>query len=57
LSYALQLMSRNFIANHAKAFFPEPWMDRVGRVKGNWVALWDLVTGKLDPERILAMPK
>lgn len=53
--YALRLMIRNALANHGKMFFPEPWMDRKGRVKGNWVAILDLLTGKLSPKRILTL--
>ncbi|MBB4087821.1 glycosyltransferase family 2 protein [Sphingomonas carotinifaciens] len=50
---ALWLMTRNMASNHAKAFRPEPWIDRKGRAEGNWRALKDLVTGRLQPERIL----
>lgn len=46
---AWRLMSRNFLANHAKTFTPEPWVDRWGRAKGNWLALFHLLTGKLSP--------
>ncbi len=46
---AWKLMSRNFIANHAKTFMPEPWVDRWGRTKGNWLALFHLMVGKLSP--------
>lgn len=50
--FAMRLMTRNFLANHIKSFRPEPWVDRVGRVKGNWIGLFDLVRGRLTPERI-----
>ena len=46
------LMSRNFIANHAKTFRPEPWVDRWGRAKGNWLAIRHLLTGRLSPRHI-----
>ena len=49
----LWLMARNVGSNHAKALRPEPWVDRKGRVAGNWRAVRDLVTGRLRPERIL----
>ena len=49
---AYKLMSRNMIANHAKCARPEPWVDRWGRVKGNWLALRHLVTGKISPDHI-----
>lgn len=49
---AWKLMSRNFIANHAKTLAPEPWVDRWGRTKGNWLALTHLLTGKLSPNHV-----
>lgn len=52
---ALKLMSRNFLANHAKTFTPEPWVDRWGRCKGNWRALRHALTGKLSPLYILEL--
>lgn len=50
---ALDNVSRNFLKNHARAFFPEPWVDRRGRVSGNWRGVVDVVRGRLQPERIL----
>lgn len=44
---------RNFATNHLRALAPEPYIDRRGRVRGNWLAIADLVRGKLSPERIL----
>lgn len=55
MSAALWLMTRNLISNHVKALHPEPWIDRSGRVAGNWRAFGDLVTGRLTPERILSL--
>ena len=49
----LYLMTRNFMANSVKSLRPEPWVDRRGRLVGNMRALTDLLTGRLDPERIL----
>lgn len=49
---AANLMSRNFLANHFKSLKPEPWIDRWGRVKGNWLALRHIISGKLDPKHI-----
>ena len=51
----LNLTSRNLIANHARALRPEPWVDRRGRVVGNWLALIDLLRGRAYPERILEL--
>lgn len=50
---AIRQITRNFLKNHAKIFTPEPWVDRRGRAKGNWMALRDLMTGRLDPKKIL----
>jgi len=52
IAFALRLMSGNFIANHIKMFRPEPWVDRFGRAKGNWAGLFDVLRGRLTPERI-----
>lgn len=49
--FARKLMVRNIIANHVKALRPEPWVDRAGRVRGNWIALRHWMTGKLHPSR------
>jgi len=52
IDFALMLMGRNILANHAKVFRSEPWVDRRGRVKGNWIGLLDVFRGRLTPERI-----
>ncbi|MEJ0022938.1 MAG: glycosyltransferase [Alphaproteobacteria bacterium] len=52
-SYALPLALRNICANHVKALRPEPWVDRVGRVRGNWIGIGDLLRGRVEPERIV----
>ncbi|MEX0644881.1 MAG: glycosyltransferase family A protein [Parvularculaceae bacterium] len=44
---------RNVATNHLRAIAPEPYLDRRGRVKGNWLAFVDLMRGRLSPERIL----
>jgi GT2 family glycosyltransferase len=54
-NFARSIMVRNFLANHIKTLNPEPWVDRKGRVAGNWKALFDLVTGKISPLRILEL--
>nr|WP_086492211.1 glycosyltransferase [Novosphingobium panipatense] len=51
-SFATRLIVRNVVANHIRVFKPEPWIDRVGRVRGNWIAARDLLLGRLLPERI-----
>ena len=55
VGFALRLVARNLAANHWRAPRPEPWIDRAGRVRGNWRALGDLVRGRLDPGRIVDM--
>jgi GT2 family glycosyltransferase len=52
---ALRMMLQNFVSNHSKMFHPEPWIDRKGRVKGNWRGLFDIITGRARPDRILEM--
>lgn len=50
--YARKLIFKNVVANHWKALRPEPWVDRLGRAKGNWIGLLDAMRGQLTPERI-----
>ena len=50
--YALNIVARNFSANHLKAFGAEPWIDRIGRVRGNWLGFADLIRGRVTPERV-----
>jgi glycosyltransferase involved in cell wall biosynthesis/GT2 family glycosyltransferase len=42
---------RNVASNLAKAPRPEPFIDRRGRLRGNVLALIDLVRGRIEPER------
>jgi hypothetical protein len=55
LSFAAALMSRNLLSNVAKSVRPEPWVDRKGRLEGNWLAIRDLVTGRISPQRVLEL--
>jgi GT2 family glycosyltransferase len=50
--YAMNLMLRNLAANLARSFYPEPWVDRKGRLKGNILALIDIAIGRVSPLRI-----
>lgn len=50
---ALGQAFRNGAANIARALRPEPWIDRRGRLRGNLLALGDLVRGRLHPRNIL----
>ena len=49
---ALAQMGRNFLANHAKALRPEPHIDRAGRVRGNWIGIWSILRGRVDPQGV-----
>jgi hypothetical protein len=51
--YAFQLAARNFLANLAKSVRPESYVDRRGRLRGNLIGVFHLVTGRLTPEYIL----
>jgi GT2 family glycosyltransferase len=53
---AMAIMLRNLAANLVKSPFPEPWVDRRGRLKGNLLALYDLVLGRMHPEKVLSLP-
>jgi GT2 family glycosyltransferase len=50
---AATLMVKNFLANHVKSLRPEPFIDRRGRVLGNWLGLFCILRGRADPKMIL----
>ena len=50
---ALVQIGRNLAANLWKSLSPEPWVDHRGRLRGNLVALLDLVRGRLKPSNVL----
>jgi GT2 family glycosyltransferase len=52
---AIEHMARNIAMNTARAFWPEPYVDRRGRLRGNVLALTDLVRCRMTPERILKL--
>jgi hydroxymethylpyrimidine pyrophosphatase-like HAD family hydrolase len=52
---ALHGMAKHLAINLARAPVPEPWVDRRGRLRGNLIALADLVRGRADPDRILSL--
>jgi GT2 family glycosyltransferase len=54
-TYAASLMWRNVAANIVRSVRPEPWIDRRGRLKGNALALFDVVTGRASPDKILQL--
>jgi len=53
LRKAATILFGNVAANLVKVWRPEPWVDRLGRVKGNWLAIGDIVRGRVRPGRIL----
>jgi GT2 family glycosyltransferase len=52
---ALTHIGRNMAMNGMRAAWPEPYIDRRGRLFGNMLALRDLLTGRMVPERILEL--
>jgi GT2 family glycosyltransferase len=53
LPRALAHIGRNMAMNAVRALWPEPYVDRRGRLIGNILALRDLASGRMVPERIL----
>ncbi|MEM6945875.1 MAG: glycosyltransferase family 2 protein [Pseudomonadota bacterium] len=47
---ALRQVGRNIAANAWRSARPEPWVDRLGRLRGNLLGLAHALTGRLDPE-------
>ncbi|WP_428031585.1 glycosyltransferase family 2 protein [Ancylobacter sp.] len=54
-TFAHRLILRSLMANIARVLWPEPWIDRRGRMAGNWLAVWDIFLGRADPRRILEL--
>ena len=52
---ACESIVRNVVANLFRSLAPESYVDRRGRVRGNLLALWDLLRGRMRPDRILEM--
>ena len=53
--YALAQIGRNVVKNLVRSFWPEAWVDRHGRLKGNLIGFMDLARGRLHPEQILKL--
>lgn len=53
LPMALGLVCRNLAANVRGSVRPEPHIDRRGRLRGNMLAVADILRGRSDPRRIL----
>lgn len=54
-SHAIPSAARHCLINLLRSVKPEPEVDRWGRFRGNMRGLLDLLTGRADPERILAL--
>jgi GT2 family glycosyltransferase len=50
---AVKLIVRSLVSNHLKSIRPEPFIDRWGRVRGNWRGIFHLLGGRADPKTIL----
>ncbi|PRY25168.1 GT2 family glycosyltransferase [Aliiruegeria haliotis] len=48
---ALRLMTRNVVSNLVYSIRPRPWTDSRGRLRGNLLAIGDLLRGRLSPAR------
>jgi glycosyltransferase involved in cell wall biosynthesis len=46
---------RNIVSNVTRAVIPEPFIDRRGRLRGNFRGLADIIRGRFDPERAAAI--
>ena len=55
LTRALEHIGRNMAMNIAHAPRPEPYVDRRGRLRGNLLALGDLIRRRMTPERALEL--
>ena len=54
-AYAFRLAAKNLLANLFKSIRPESYVDRRGRLRGNLIGLFHLMTGRLTPEYILKL--
>lgn len=52
---AFRMMSRNLAANILRSLWPEPHVDRRGRLRGNLLALLHLATCRLHPRHVLSL--
>lgn len=52
---ALRSAARNMAMNILRSAAPEPWVDRRGRLRGNLLALADLLRGRMHPMRVMEL--
>ncbi|POF62412.1 glycosyl transferase family 1 [Novacetimonas maltaceti] len=55
LDHALRSIGRNMAMNALRSLWPEPYIDRRGRIIGNWLALRDAMSGRVSPEKMLTL--
>jgi len=55
IRFASNLILRNIAANIVRSVYPEPHVDRRGRLKGNCLAAFHLLQGRVEPEFILRL--
>jgi GT2 family glycosyltransferase len=55
VTFALPLMARNLVANLVRSIRPEPYVDRRGRLRGNIIAIFHVLTGRDDPAYVLKL--
>lgn len=55
--YLAKLAAKNVLINALRSLWPESFVDRRGRLRGNVIALLDLLRGRLAPERALELLK
>jgi glycosyltransferase involved in cell wall biosynthesis len=54
-TFALPLMGRNIAANLLRSLWPETYIDRRGRLRGNLLAMAHVLSGRIEPEYILKL--
>jgi len=53
--FAIRLLIRNVLANILGSLWPEPYIDRRGRLRGNLLAALHAMLGRIEPEFILSL--
>ncbi len=56
-TFALPQMLRNIAANSSRSVWPEPYVDRRGRLHGNLLAITHVAMGRVEPEYILKLDR
>ena len=54
-AYVWALMARNVASNMVRSLKPEPYVDRFGRLRGNIIAIGDLLSARINPGRMLQL--